>query len=124
MTDLNKAAALRFLTSLTAGHYDNYDTELADLTAAFAARALDAANEREACLMGTCEMGHKFGMLADHPERDGVARCPHCMAIGLDAIRLDYERLRSVVDRDAMVYGLGSKHIPLFSGPGSLYGRE
>lgn len=34
-----------------------------------------------------CDAGHKFAKLSDHPLRDGWPRCPHCMAIGLDAER-------------------------------------
>ena len=36
-------------------------------------------------VIDTCDQGHKFAKLPDHPRRDGLARCPHCMAIGLDA---------------------------------------
>ena len=36
-------------------------------------------------VVDTCDRGHKFGALEhNHPRRDGVKRCPHCMAIGLD----------------------------------------
>lgn len=38
-------------------------------------------------IIETCEFGHKFAKLPDHPTKDGVARCPHCMAEGLDRIR-------------------------------------
>lgn len=34
----------------------------------------------------TCDYGHRFGFLPDHPRKDGLKRCPHCMAIGLDAL--------------------------------------
>ena len=34
-----------------------------------------------------CHSGHRFAKLADHPTKDGLARCPHCLAIGLDASR-------------------------------------
>lgn len=34
-------------------------------------------------LIETCDVGHKFAYLADHPMRDGHARCPHCMIIRL-----------------------------------------
>ena len=36
----------------------------------------------------------KFPKLPDHPKRDGIARCPHCLAKGLDAERLTTEELR------------------------------
>jgi hypothetical protein len=39
-----------------------------------------------------CEMGHRFAKLDDHPTKDGSPRCPHCMALGLDAARAQNER--------------------------------
>jgi hypothetical protein len=38
-------------------------------------------------VVDTCDLGHKFAKLPDHPYKDGIARCPHCMAIGLDSAR-------------------------------------
>ena len=38
-----------------------------------------------------CDLGHKFAKLPDHPIKDGKARCPHCLAIGLDRSRLASE---------------------------------
>lgn len=35
----------------------------------------------------TCDHGHRYAKLPDHPRRDGKPRCPHCLAIGLDAAR-------------------------------------
>lgn len=43
----------------------------------------------------TCDLGHKFAVLSDHPRKDGLARCPHCMAIGIDQARDD---LNTVVE--------------------------
>lgn len=40
-------------------------------------------------LIDECEHGHKFAKLVDHPKRDGMPRCPHCLAIGLDAMRAE-----------------------------------
>lgn len=40
--------------------------------------------EPEQVVIDTCDQGHKFAKLADHPLRNGIARCPHCMAAGLD----------------------------------------
>ncbi len=34
-----------------------------------------------------CDFGHAFAKLPNHPMRDGQARCPYCMARGLDAYR-------------------------------------
>lgn len=38
-------------------------------------------------IIETCDHGHKFAYLPDHPRRNGLTRCPHCMAIGLDRLR-------------------------------------
>ena len=39
-------------------------------------------------VIDTCdEGGHKYAKLPDHPMRQGIPRCPHCMAIGLDRAR-------------------------------------
>lgn len=38
-------------------------------------------------IVDICEQGHKFAKLNDHPKRDGLPRCPHCMAQGLDTLR-------------------------------------
>ncbi|TVZ39402.1 hypothetical protein P886_3806 [Alteromonadaceae bacterium 2753L.S.0a.02] len=32
----------------------------------------------------TCERGHNFAKLPDHPQKKGESRCPHCMAQVLD----------------------------------------
>ena len=34
-----------------------------------------------------CDQGHRFAPLPDHPRKDGMTRCPHCMASGIDAAR-------------------------------------
>lgn len=39
-------------------------------------------------VIDTCDMGHKFAKLTDHPVRNGMARCPICIAKGLDAARV------------------------------------
>lgn len=44
-------------------------------------------------VIDTCEQGHSFPKLHDHPKRDGMSRCPHCMAAGLDAAREEIKRL-------------------------------
>lgn len=43
----------------------------------------------------TCDFGHKFAKLPDHPKKDGLARCPHCMASGLDALRKEVDSFRT-----------------------------
>ena len=35
-------------------------------------------------VIDTCDNGHKFAKLSDHPQRDGRPRCPHCLAIFFD----------------------------------------
>lgn len=42
---------------------------------------------RELAVPELCDMGHRFMKMADHPTRDGRARCPHCLAIGFDKLR-------------------------------------
>jgi len=42
---------------------------------------------RQRAIIDTCDFGHKFAKLPDHPLRDGKARCPHCLASGLDGAR-------------------------------------
>lgn len=48
-----------------------------------------ALYEAPPLLIDMCDHGHKFGKLDDHPTRDGKARCPYCMAIGLDKARAE-----------------------------------
>jgi len=38
-------------------------------------------------IIETCDNGHKFAKLPDHPKKDGLSRCPHCLVIGLDECR-------------------------------------
>lgn len=33
----------------------------------------------------TCDHGHNFAKLPDHPVKDGKARCPYCLSVGFDA---------------------------------------
>lgn len=40
-------------------------------------------------VVDTCDQQHKFVKLPDHPTKDGKARCPYCLAIGLDAERAE-----------------------------------
>jgi hypothetical protein len=51
---------------------------------------IDAAAHADIRLQGkveTCDSGHTFLYLDDHPRKDGLRRCPYCMAIGLDEAR-------------------------------------
>lgn len=43
--------------------------------------------KRDAVAIETCVWGHKFAKLPDHPTKDGLTRCPHCLAQGLDEAR-------------------------------------
>jgi hypothetical protein len=36
--------------------------------------------KRDVVALDVCLLGHRFAYLPDHPEREGVKRCPHCMA--------------------------------------------
>lgn len=53
-------------------------------------------------VIDTCDNGHKFAKLPDHPLKDGRPRCPHCMAVGLDRARTEkdkqLEAIRSIID--------------------------
>lgn len=49
-------------------------------------------------IVDTCELGHKFGKLPDHPkDKDGHVRCPHCLVQGLDIATKEVSRLEDVV---------------------------
>lgn len=51
------------------------------------------ALNKQPALIETCDQGHKFIKLPDHPKHDGMARCPYCMATGLDAAREEIKQL-------------------------------
>jgi hypothetical protein len=55
--------------------------------------AADRIEELEKRVLETCEHGHDFVYLADHPVADGRKRCPHCLAIGKDRQRDHIESL-------------------------------
>ncbi|MNP89127.1 hypothetical protein D3C85_15280 [compost metagenome] len=58
----------------------------------------DYVNRLEPPVIDTCNLGHKFAKLHDHPLKDGAPRCPHCMAMGLDSIRSQKEmQLKSIL---------------------------
>lgn len=47
-------------------------------------------------VIDTCDLGHKFAKLPDNPVMaDGLPRCPHCMAAGLDRARQRITELES-----------------------------
>jgi hypothetical protein len=64
--------------------------------------ALAAERDRLASMLNfttdRCDHGHVFIKLGDHPLRDGSARCPYCMAIGLDAALDESDRLAAEVE--------------------------
>ena len=35
----------------------------------------------------TCDYNHKFAKLPDHPKKENLPRCPHCMAEGNDKLK-------------------------------------
>lgn len=51
------------------------------------------ALNKQPALIETCDQGHKFIKLPDHPKHDGMARCPYCMATELDAAREEIKQL-------------------------------
>lgn len=66
------------------------EAELLKFLRAALAATQPAAQGMEAPLIETCdEGGHKYAKLPDHPMRQGMPRCPHCMAIGLDRARTE-----------------------------------
>lgn len=67
--------------------YSTLSTKLVRQFVAEMREALAASKPHNAPSIDTCDLGHKFAKLADHPKKDGVARCPHCMATGLDSER-------------------------------------
>lgn len=38
-------------------------------------------------IVDTCDFGHRFAKLPDHPRVDGRPTCPHCARIGIDRMR-------------------------------------
>jgi hypothetical protein len=76
-------------------HWRKYCVD--DATATIRA-AIARAVEKER-VIETCDRGHRFCKLADHPERDGHPRCPHCMADGLAAARQRIAELEAERDR-------------------------
>ena len=59
--------------------YDAMQSEIDELRAALAT----------APVIDTCDLGHKFAKLPDHPTRNGLARCPHCLVLGLATARAE-----------------------------------
>lgn len=47
----------------------------------------ELAAAQEAMKIETCNLGHRFYFMEDHPKKDGAKRCPHCMVMGLDDAR-------------------------------------
>lgn len=44
-------------------------------------------------IIDTCEQGHNFAKLSDHPKKDGRPRCPTCMSIGLNLARAELDNI-------------------------------
>ena len=76
--------------------------------------ALVRADEREKLpVIETCDRGHRFGFLPDHPrDSGGLKRCPHCLAIGLDAERARVAELEQAI-RDASDWVLAGEGVGL-----------
>lgn len=64
---------------------ERFERENADLR-----RRLEEVERKlaDAPVIDTCDQGHKFSKLPDHPLHDGQARCPHCMEIWLNNAEL------------------------------------
>ena len=68
-------------------HAGNSCVERIQNAADNAAKACLHPAARKQIVIDTCDLGHKFAKLPDHPTKDGRPRCPYCMAIGIDARR-------------------------------------
>lgn len=91
-TDREALANLMLRHALATGHGDTIADLLRELDWQLAERdrdsALTAQQAGEAvAVIDTCDLGHRFAKLPDHPKNNGMARCPHCMALGLDLLR-------------------------------------
>lgn len=63
---------------------------------------LDRLEAAERAVIDTCDQGHRFAKLPDHPTQNaGQARCPHCLVQGMQAVRDERDALRVAVE-DAM----------------------
>lgn len=67
-----------------------------------AAGMQDLSSESSMPVIDMCDQGHKFAKLPDHPMRDGKARCPHCMATGLDAAWKELDEIRNELHQQAI----------------------
>lgn len=54
----------------------------------------------------TCDFGHRFAKLQDHPTKDGKARCPHCMAVGLELARKEAKKAEKGLIRGLIPAGV------------------
>lgn len=78
-------------------------------------RELQTRRKLEEFTIDTCDRGHRFAKLSDHPEKDALARCPHCMAIGLDRARLAHaETRRKLEEAEKRIQQLGELPIGEF----------
>lgn len=72
-------------------------------------KEVDALRKENRSVIEMCDEGqHTFVKLPDHPTRNGHARCPHCMAIGLDKLRHQLEPERPVTMKPGHVGGPNS----------------
>ena len=47
----------------------------------------DSEELEDFIVFDTCDHGHRFAKMPDHPKRDGIARCPHCLVNGIESAR-------------------------------------
>ena len=81
---VNSAGATDKLDDLFGDHHFAFERIKDLLTRALLA---ECDRRREVAQREMCDLGHRFVILKDHPRRNGLARCPHCLATGLDAAR-------------------------------------
>lgn len=57
-----------------------------------ATSANESTDDKLTIVIDTCDHGHKFAKLPDHPRRHDMSRCPYCMSVGLDLAREQKEK--------------------------------
>jgi len=73
-------------------------TACADVITNATAELIGICNIKQNGVIETCDFDHKFIKMEDHPVRNGVSRCPQCLAIGLDAAREEIDLLKQQIE--------------------------
>lgn len=63
-------------------------------TDAFIPKSISVEAYGESGIRETCSSDHDYIKLPDHPKKDGLARCPYCLAIGWDKFKAELDDLR------------------------------